>query len=110
MPRSIDAFSRSTQGGIGASEYTGCNRRHGRRRSGGHPRGTDAHGSPLPELLPHLVDGERSLVALLVPAHRGLVVLDLAVAHDQHVRDLAQLRLADLAADRLRAVVDLYAE
>jgi hypothetical protein len=51
----------------------------------------------------------RAEVALSVPAHRDRPLLDLAVAHHEHVRDLLQLGLADAAADRLRPGVELGA-
>ena len=40
-------------------------------------------------------------------AHADLACLLLAVADDEHERDLAQLGIADLAPDRLGAVVEL---
>ena len=42
-------------------------------------------------------------------AHGHRPVLSLALADDQHLRDLAQLGLADLAPDRLAAIVELVA-
>ena len=53
---------------------------------------------------------ERPHVALAVTAHGDGPVLGLAVADDEHVGDLAQLGLADLAPDRLGALVDLGAQ
>src|SRR5204862_8039503 len=57
-----------------------------------------------------LVQRQRPEVALLVAAQRHRAVLRLAVADDEHVGHLAQLGLADLAADRLRAVVEVRAQ
>src|SRR4051794_6063720 len=53
----------------------------------------------LGQLRAHRFQGKRALVALLVPAHGCRALLDLAVADHEHVRDLAQLRIADLAPD-----------
>src|SRR4051812_7256553 len=58
----------------------------------------------------HRFQGKRALVAFLVPPDGRRPALRLAIADHEHVRDLAQLGLADLAPDRLRALVDLDAE
>src|SRR5437016_14537872 len=42
-------------------------------------------------------------------AYRNAIVRLLLLAHDEHVRDLAKLRLANLALDRLAALVELGA-
>ena len=57
-----------------------------------------------------LVERHRPEVALAVAAQRHGALLGLAVADDEHVGHLAQLRLADLAPDRLGAVVELGAQ
>src|SRR5215210_4941524 len=59
------------------------------------------------ELRRGLVERERAAVALPVAAQRDRALLRLAVANHEHVRHLAQLGLADLAPDRLRAGIDL---
>src|SRR6478752_3926215 len=74
------------------------------------PAGHGCPRVPLLQPLAQLVQADGALVALAVPAQRHRAALGLAVADHEHVRDLAQLRLADLAPDRLRAVVDLDAE
>src|SRR3954471_6653693 len=60
--------------------------------------------------IPELLDAHRADVALAVAAHRDHRRLGLLVAHDEHVRVLLELGLADLAADRFRALVDLGAQ
>src|SRR3954452_17240830 len=57
-----------------------------------------------------LRDRHRAGVAVAVLTHGHRRGLGLAVADDQHVGHLAQLAVADLAPDRLRAVVDLGAD
>src|SRR5690349_6268491 len=54
-----------------------------------------------------LVERHGALVALAMATQRDGPLLGLAVPDHEHVRDLLQLGLADLAADRLGAVVDL---
>src|SRR5829696_2771729 len=49
----------------------------------------------------------RALVAALARPHRDGAVSALAVADDQHVRHLLQLRLADLIADLFLPIVEL---
>src|SRR4051794_40876365 len=74
----------------------------------GSPEGQGRPGFPsLRELGTHLFQGKRALIALAVPPDRHRVGLHLAVADHEHVRDLPQLGLADLAPDRLGALVDL---
>src|SRR3954470_12503458 len=53
----------------------------------------------------HVVEARGAEVAFLVAAQGDRAALGLAVSHHEHVRDLAQLRLADLAPDRLRPLV-----
>ena len=65
---------------------------------------------PRPQARDELVDRHAAVVALAVAAHRDRARLGLAVADDEHVGDLAQLGLADLAPDGLGAVVDLGAQ
>src|SRR5207248_2635831 len=56
-----------------------------------------------------ILDLHRTLIPGVVLAERHLTVLHLAIARDQHVGDLAQFGLADLAAYRLGALVELDA-
>ena len=57
-----------------------------------------------------LVHAHRAEVAVRAVARGNGAVLHVAVADDHHVGDLLHLRVADLAADLLVAVVDLDAE
>src|SRR5262252_1687071 len=56
------------------------------------------------------VDRAGPLVTAAALAHRHGAVLDLAIADYQHVRNLLQLRLADLEVDLLLPLVELDAE
>src|SRR5262249_60740845 len=51
------------------------------------------------------VDGLDTLVAVFPIPHRNLPALLFAVPYDQHVRNLLQLRVADLEVDLLAALV-----
>src|ERR687895_1277393 len=53
-----------------------------------------------------LADRHRAEIAILVGANGGRAALLLAVADDEHERRLGELRVADLLADRLGAIVD----
>src|SRR4051794_19646325 len=66
--------------------------------------------SLLAEPRTHVVEAQRAEVAFLVAAQGDRAALGLAVSHHEHVGDLAQLRLADLAPDRLRPLVNVDAE
>src|SRR4051812_31886988 len=55
-------------------------------------------------------DAHRAQIALAMPAHAELAAFGLALADDQHVRDLLQFRVADLLADRLGPLVDFYTQ
>src|SRR3712207_2246474 len=57
-----------------------------------------------------VVEGEGAEVALVAAPDGHLARLGLAVADDEHVRRLGELGVADLASDRLRALVDLRAD
>ena len=65
------------------------------------PWSRSARGSPSMKSATRL----HALIAMLAVAHRHLPVLLLAIAHHQHVRDLLQLRVADLEVHLLAAVV-----
>ena len=56
------------------------------------------------------VHAHRAKIAVRAVARRHGAVLHVAVANDHHVGHLLHLRVADLAADLLVAVVDLHAE
>src|SRR3954471_5235543 len=60
--------------------------------------------------IPELLDAHRADVALAMPAHGDHRRVGLLVAHDEHVGRLLELGLADLAAHRFRALVDLRAQ
>ena len=81
-------------------------RRRGRRPA----RSLTAAPRLRPQALGEVGDRHAALVALAVAAHGDRALLGLAVADDEHVRDLLQLGLADLAPDGLRAVVELGAQ
>jgi hypothetical protein len=54
-----------------------------------------------------VVHEDRPRVPLAVLAYGYFAGLPLPVADDEHVRDLAQLGVADLAPHRLRSLVEL---
>src|SRR5687767_4503306 len=58
-----------------------------------------------PDSLDRGVKRHQAEIALAMTAHGDARLVQFLVAHDQHVRHLGELRLADLAADRLRALV-----
>src|SRR3954453_3378594 len=60
--------------------------------------------------IPELLDAHRADVSLAMAAHGDDGRVRFLVAHDQHVRRLVKLGLADLAADRLGALVHLGAQ
>src|SRR5205085_1909044 len=61
----------------------------------------------LAQALDELADRRGSQVAPAVLAHGDLPALLFLIADDQHVGNLAQLGVAELASDRLGALVDL---
>src|SRR2546423_7068056 len=73
--------------------------------SGGLPPGTTFNLSPEP--CDQLLDRRRTLVAAAVLSDPDLPGLPLTIAHDEHVLDLAELRIADLPPNRLVALVQL---
>src|SRR4051794_41894957 len=62
-----------------------------------------------PDTLGELGDRDRARVPVAVLAHGDRAALGLAIADDQHVGHLAHFAVADLAPDRLRAIVELGA-